>query len=80
MTRDRLERARAVCHLAAAIEQLPGPFKIALQLRYLEGLTPAEVGQVMDIDQGEAAQLIRSGLLLLMARARASVNAPGGSA
>jgi DNA-directed RNA polymerase specialized sigma24 family protein len=74
---DRLERARAVCHLTAALEELPQRLRVALQLRYVEHLTLAEVGQVLDVCPPRARELIREGLSLLMARTKMNQDAAG---
>jgi DNA-directed RNA polymerase specialized sigma24 family protein len=77
---DRLEHARAVCRLAAWIDALPANLRIALQLAYVEGLTPTELGEVLEIGPKQACALVREGLTLLIARTKVNQDAPTGSA
>jgi RNA polymerase sigma-70 factor (ECF subfamily) len=51
--------------LLAALRRLPVDYQVALELHYWEGMTAAELGEVLDLPLGTAKTRIRRGRALL---------------
>jgi RNA polymerase sigma factor (sigma-70 family) len=65
---ERDERVRLLQRLAQAILELPEPYKHAITLRYLDGLSPSEVARVQRITPEAARQRLSRGLALLRSK------------
>jgi RNA polymerase sigma-70 factor (ECF subfamily) len=59
---EAYDEARAIEHVRALIHELPEPHKGALLLRYVDGLSPREVGAALAISENAAAVRIHRAL------------------
>ena len=65
--------------LATAINRMPEREKIVLTLYYYEGLTLAEIGQVLGVTESRVCQIHTKAVLQLRSRLAASEREPAGS-
>lgn len=62
---ERTSRAEVLARVSGAISQLPERLRIVLGLRYDEGLTTKEIGEILDVSEARVSQLHTEAISLI---------------